>query len=1356
MNRSSSLVRTWRGFSRSLFTIVLTLLALRPVASRAADVVINEVMARNATNAPFLQIPDYTPDYVELYNTSTNDIDLGAGQWSLSTKANPFAGDFKDFYKFPAGTMIAADSYLLVIFDNETNMPGLHTTFTVGGTNVTFTLNRSADQVKLYQNGLMVDSVVWGPQVENLSIGRVPDFTGGFTLTYATPAGGTVPYTTNRPVAFLPAPTVTNEVSLKINEWMGTNSAGWDKDWLELYNPDTNIVSLSGLVIVDKVANLSIPAESRPIPALSFIAPLGFVQLFATKNAAIDAPANELPFSISSDTREDIFLYASNKSTRLDQVSSDQPRRDKTQGRIPDGGDVYPGILPNTSPEDSNFASIPEVVINEVLTHTDPPFEDAIELMNTTGVDQNIGNWWLTNSRENPKKYRIPANTIVPANGYIVFYEYQFNNSSTAAQPFTLNSANGDECYLYKGDANGRLTGYRRGVSFGPAANGVPFIRHVVTNYYETNVDIVASANVTLGTTIKATDPASYQSVFRSGTGAENPVPLIGPLVINEIHYHPPAIQPGGVDDTITEFIELYNTSDATVLLYDPNQYFADRNYTPAPDGSNLTTGQRYADGRTNTWRIRGEVSFEFPENSRLESGKFALIVNFDPTDNLFLNNFTNKFPALAEKIPSEVKLYGPYRGKLSNKGASLELRRPDVPQGPLRNDFRLVPYITVDNVTYNDKAPWPTNDTVAGPDGLGFSVQKLSSYVYGNNGEVWTGAEPTPGAFNSSTGFEPPAILSNPTNLTITAGQTATFRVTTRGSLLQYQWYTNDVAIPGANSSSLSLPNVNTNQSATFMVIITNIAGAVTSTPAVLLVTAPVNDTTLPTVSITSPAAGTTTNEIIGVTGKASDRNGINAVYYSVNNGTYLPASGTVTFSTWGPVVVTLDPGTNTVSAYSVDQAGNHSAVATRTYVRVLRDTLALTVNGNGTVKGATNGQQMELGRSFTLTASPASGNLFSNWTVISSFRPLVQSTAPSLTYLLSSNTTVTANFVPNPFGVVAGKYHGLFYETNESTGVLHGSSGHFILTTTASGSYSAALLTGGVKKLSASGQLDLDGRATNTIPRKGTNALTVTWHVDLSGSDTVTGTVTDGTWTAILEGDRAVYSKTNPCALAGKYTLVLPGLPGDTFVPGGFSYGTVSIDSNGVVTLKGSLADKTTASQKGQISRNGEWPLYVPLYSNKGSLLSWIRFEDRDGDDFNGLLNWAKPANPKNKLYPLGFTTNLAEVVGARYTVPAKTNKVIELTSSELVLTGGNLPTTYTNAFNLGVGSKVTNAGPHKLTLTFTPATGLFKGSLTPTNSGAKAIAFTGAVLQKATNAFGYYLGTNRSGAVSIQAAP
>jgi hypothetical protein len=355
-------------------------------------------------------------------------------------------------------------------------------------------------------------------------------------------------------------------------------------------------------------------------------------------------------------------------------------------------------------------------------------------------------------------------------------------------------------------------------------------------------------------------------------------------------------------------------------------------------------------------------------------------------------------------------------------------------------------------------------------------------------------------------------------------------------------------------------------------------------------------------------------------------------------------------------------------------------------------------------------------------------------------------------------SNTIVVANFVPNPFAPVAGRFNGLFYETSQPPGVRHGASGFFTLTLTERGAYSASLLSGGLK-LAASGQLNLEGRATNTIPRKGTNAMVVVWQAALDGSDTLTGTVSDSMagWSAELNGDRALFNaRTNPCALAGKYTLLLPGLPHDAFVPGGHSYGTVSIDSNGVATLKAYLSDKTGAAQKVPLSKNGQWPLYVSLYSGKGSLLSWVGFTNRLTDDFHGLLNWSKPALPAAKYYPLGFTTNEQEVAGSRYAAPVGTNKILKLTGATLAFTGGNLAEDTTLSVGMGPSSKVTNAPPPKLSLTFTLSSGLFKGSYTPTNAGARAVSFAGAVLQKGTNAAGYYLGTSQSGSVTLQAAP
>jgi len=267
-------------------------------------------------------------------------------------------------------------------------------------------------------------------------------------------------------------------------------------------------------------------------------------------------------------------MVASNKVTIIDKVLSDKPQRNTSQGRLPDGGDVFNGRLPNLSPEASNWGTIPDVAINEVLTHSDPPLEDAIELINNTDTPQNINGWWLTNQRNDPKKFQIKSRidpysgvdkSIIPPHGFAVFYEWEFNSTNYAVKPFTLNSANGDECYLYKADASGKLLGYRRGIDFGPAQNGVSFGRYITS---ETNVDIVALSDLSLGSPVRADDPpsGSYQQIFRSGTGAANELSADEPLAIEAgVAVRVPEGQPRKSYASTEEILEAVATNQVSI-----------------------------------------------------------------------------------------------------------------------------------------------------------------------------------------------------------------------------------------------------------------------------------------------------------------------------------------------------------------------------------------------------------------------------------------------------------------------------------------------------------------------------------------------------------------------------------------------------------------------------------------------------------------------------------------------------------------------------------------------------------------------------------------------------------------------
>ena len=248
------------------------------------------------------------------------------------------------------------------------------------------------------------------------------------------------------------------------------------------------------------------------------------------------------------------------------------------------------------------------------------------------------------------------------------------------------------------------LTGYRASAKFGPSANGVSFGRYQTS----VGVDFTAMSNLTFGTSVNASDAPGLIGVFRTGTGAANGYPLISPVVITEIMYHPPDL--GTNDNTRDEFIELYNRTGSPVKLYD-------------------------AAFPTNAWRLRSAVDFDFPINTTIPAGGYLVVVSFDPATN---GAARTAFQAV---YGTNATLTGPWTGKLANDTDRVALYRPDAPQTVPGPDFGLVPYILVDQVAYQDRAPWSTN-----ADGFGMSLQRVNANLYGNDPVNWMAAAPNPG----------------------------------------------------------------------------------------------------------------------------------------------------------------------------------------------------------------------------------------------------------------------------------------------------------------------------------------------------------------------------------------------------------------------------------------------------------------------------------------------------------------------------------------------------------------------------------------------------------------------------------
>jgi hypothetical protein len=95
--------------------------------------------------------------------------------------------------------------------------------------------------------------------------------------------------------------------------------------------------------------------------------------------------------------------------------------------------------------------------------------------------------------------------------------------------------------------------------------------------------------------------------------------------------------------------------------------------------------------------------------------------------------------------------------------------------------------------------------------------------------------------ATNATVGVTPPSITTDLTNQNVIAGSGVSFQIGASGAApLGYQWLCNGVGVPGATANILTLNSVTPSQAGPYQVIVTNSAGAATSSVATLTVLVP------------------------------------------------------------------------------------------------------------------------------------------------------------------------------------------------------------------------------------------------------------------------------------------------------------------------------------------------------------------------------------------------------------------------------------------------------------------------------------------------------------------------------------
>jgi hypothetical protein len=541
-----------------------------------------------------------------------------------------------------------------------------------------------------------------------------------------------------------------------------------------------------------------------------------------------------------------------------------------------------------------------------------------------------------------------------------------------------------------------------------------------------------------------------------------------------------------------------------------------------------------------------------------------------------------------------------------------------------------------------------------------------------------------------------------------------------------------------------------------------------------------------VPELTINSPALDSKVYDadpVVNLIGTANDDVGLSSIQCYVNGDTTNPISidqsydlptneiawtAEVDLSQFGQV------GSNVISVIAQDLGGNQTTMS-RTFLWIETNAAVVTVNppGAGIVKGVKNGQVLQVNNGYAVTATSTNKNLiFWEWTDGSGD---VLSSNASFEYFDEIGTltnsafpTLIANFVPSPFtnADLVGTYTGLFYDT--SNGVAVSDAGYITVTVTEAGNFSGKLyLATTTSPFALSGQLAAAADGSNATAElrfkvskseylevkllvatdpvlTNAGAATLGGFVNAFSDQTETNLIDS----AVIQGE---LSRDNTNIVPGIYNMALSPVSGDPATgPGGYSYGSATVDKKGAVAIVLHLADGTSPAMtfSSSLAQDGTSPFYTSLYGGKGVILGWVQFP-LAGISFQETVNWVK-LPLADKYYTNGFAS--APTISVALYIPPKveTNNHLYLGEYFIVdesYSGLSLPneTDTFVAFDLAKNTFSIATNTNKVTITLTPATGLLTGSFVDPAGSKASFTYHGLFL---LNEFGlgFYVSTNK----------
>ena len=452
----------------------------------------------------------------------------------------------------------------------------------------------------------------------------------------------------------------------------------------------------------------------------------------------------------------------------------------------------------------------------------------------------------------------------------------------------------------------------------------------------------------------------------------------------------------------------------------------------------------------------------------------------------------------------------------------------------------------------------------------------------------------------------------------------------------------------------------------------------------------------------------------------------GVN-VSVALNDGDPLPLTADPVTGKW-LVTLTLQPGANHLEVLADDGGSGLSAAGANIFYK-LPTTIRILTSGLGVVTPALSGSTSHpVGTVLTVTATPGVDQVFAGWSGD------VSSPSATLTFTVTENMSLTANFKPSPFLALKGAYAASFSGT--PAGILR-------LSLTKTGAFTGQVLIGG-RAYPVLGRFLPDGTSHLLIA---TDDFHPNLIMDLAfdftgGSNALTGKVQYyGSTTTPSIFTASAPAGLPPAGLAGAWTVVLRSADSDFLkVPG---YATMTVTSAGAATLTGRVTDGVgfqTLSFSGQIGSDALLHLYAPLYP----ATDHVHFGALSGDltfasGCSGTLSLRAESDATSKVAgPVStvFLNRTVTLTGSHYTVPRPGAVTLAIASE-------TTPLTITRAAVLkasGVAT-VANGSTGAATLLLNPKTGWISGNFTHPVLGSLT-PYAGVFETSAGTAAGSYL--------------